>query len=245
MKPNSSRSASPRVPAAALILLLLAALGRAASAFYTVSATDVAFADWVSSAAGYAGELIVCARLAVSVGFFTCAAYSSRSEEAENGKRLLLTAVLVSLADYAARFLIDLADGAIAGAVPLAGIWVLLQFLIEAALLWIASKLVRRKAEQFRRAETSKARKAASSSRANLSGTAVFLLLHLLTEAYYLADFLLTYTGITNTEVASIIGSFLRIFVIYGGAAYLIAEGTTAAARNRRSADASEPEPRS
>lgn len=232
MKPNSqTRTERPRFfPALVLILLALAALGRTASYFYTVSATDIAFADWVPSAVSYVGELIVCARLAVSVGFFTFSAYSgSRSE----GKRYLTAAILASAVDYAARFLIDWCTGAIAGAAALAGIWVLIQFLLEAALLAAASWLIRRKAERFRAAETSKARRSASPTRANLCGVAVFLLLHLVTEVCYLIDFLVTYTGITGTEIASIVGSFLRIAVIYGGAAFLIAEGVCSALFSR------------
>ncbi|MBQ4193369.1 MAG: hypothetical protein II650_03850, partial [Clostridia bacterium] len=38
----------------------------------------------------------------------------------------------------------------------------------------------------------------------------------ILAEIWYLVDFLLTYSGVTSTEIASIVGSFLRITVIYG-----------------------------
>jgi len=46
-------------------------------------------------------------------------------------------------------------------------------------------------------------------------------------EVWYLIDFMIVYTDITAAETAAIVGSFLKVIVIYGGAAVLFGEWYT------------------
>ena len=63
-----------------------------------------------------------------------------------------------------------------------------------------------------------------SPAKAVRGATLLYLASQVFSEILYLIDFLTTYDDITNTEIASIIKSFLMIFIIYGAAAILFAE---------------------
>ena len=209
----------------ASLLVLTVVLGRIISVFQSVSATDIAYADWVSNLMAYIGELIVCARAVLSYTAAACAVYYLNRSAAVCA---VLLAAGAALLDYAARFLIDLLSSSLTGMEILALIWLLLQLLYELIFLALAvliAVMMKKKADTSASPYT--ARKY-TVIRAIRCAVLLLLLSHIALEAYYLVDFLLTYTGITNTEIASIIGQFLKILVIYGGGALLLAEGFSA-----------------
>jgi hypothetical protein len=59
------------------------------------------------------------------------------------------------------------------------------------------------------------------------------MLSRLALEVWYLIDFLLAHTDITAGETASIVGTFLKVIVIYGGIAVLIGEWYTELLKKR------------
>lgn len=206
------------------VLLLLAAviLGRLSSYFQSVSATDIAYADWVSDLMAYLGEVIVSARTVVSFSAIACAAYYLDKSALTQS---IIFASAAALLDYAARFLIDCISGALDGAETLALVWLLLQYAYEMIFIALAVMIVLMMKKKALAAETRRTAEKFSCIRAIRYALILVMLSHVALEAYYLVDFLLSYTGITNTEIASMVGQFLKIFVIYGGIALIFAEG--------------------
>lgn len=205
-----------------LAMLALVVLGRGVSYFHTIAATDIAYAAWIPSALSYLAELLVCARTVAAIAGITYAVYCR-----QRGGKFLCAAAGVALIDYAARFLIDFVTSAIVGAEILAASWLLLQFLFEmlfVALSYVVAGAMRKK---LTAAET---RRQAEKYTVNRSCTASLLLVmlsRLALEVWYLIDFMIAYTDITATETASIVGAFLKVIVIYGGAAVLLGEWYT------------------
>ncbi|MGN1346753.1 MAG: hypothetical protein ACI4V1_08200 [Eubacteriales bacterium] len=204
-----------------LAMLLLVLLGRGVSYFNTAAATDIAYAAWVSPALSYLAELLVCARMSLAIAGITCAVY--RPEKRGSGAFLAAAAVL-SFADYAARFLIDLVTDAIVGAEVLAVTWLLLQFLYEMLFLLLSYVIAGVCKKKHGAAEGKRQAQKYSAGRSCAWSLLLVMLSHLVLELWYFIDFITTYTDITSTEIASIIGSFLKIIVIYGGAALLLGE---------------------
>ncbi len=203
-------------------MLALVVLGRGVSSFHTVAATDIAFDAWVSSALSYLAELLVCARTVAAIAGITWAVYRNQG----SGK-FLAAAAVIALLDYAARFVIDFASSAIVGAEVLAASWLLLQFLFEMLFVVLAYLIAGAMRKKLQTAET---RRQAERYTVNRSCTVSLLLVmvsRLMLEVWYLIDFMLAYTDITAAETAAIVGSFLKVLVIYGGAAVLFGEWYT------------------
>lgn len=203
-------------------LALLVVLGRVTSYFNTISATDVAVSDWVTTLLTYLGEILTAARTVVSFSAIAVAAYVL------DKKSLVFSTVYVfafALLDYAARFLIDFVNGAITGVETMAIIWLLLQFAYEGIFIILAVLIVNMMKAKLDNAETPRRAAKFSCIRAVRWSLFAVCLSRVALEVYFLVDFLLTYTNITNTETASIIGQFLKIIVIYGGISFMLAEG--------------------
>lgn len=206
----------------AVTLAALVVLGRLNSYFNTIAATDIAISDWVTTLLTYLGEILTSCRTVISFSAIAAAAYLL------DKKSLVISCVIAvgfALLDYAARFLIDCFSGAITGMETMAVIWLLLQLAYEAIFIALAILIVNMMKTKFDLAETPRRAAKFSCIRAVRWALFAVCLSHIALEVYYLIDFLLTYTNITNTEIASMIGQFLKIIVIYGGIAFILAEG--------------------
>lgn len=213
-----------------LLMLVLVFLGRGVSYINTAAATDITYADWVPAALSYLGELLVCARTVLGIAGITFAMYFFGKPMA---LRFLAGAAGAALVDYAARFVIDLATKAITEVELLAASWLFMQFLFEMVFVvlsyfaagWMKVKMeraeVRRQAEKY------------TVNRACTAALLLVMLSRIALEIWYLVDFLLAYTNITATETASIVGAFLKVIVIYGGAAVLLGEWYTELLKKR------------
>ncbi len=218
---NTSQKTGTGFRLTLLVMLALVILGRSVSYFHTVAVTDIAYAAWVSSALSYLAELLVCARTAVAVAGITYGVYR------QQGGRFLTAAAGIAFLDYAARFTIDFVTSAIADAELLAASWLFLQFLFEMlfiALAYAAAGWMRKKQ---RTAESRLQAEKYTVNRSCMLSLLLVLLSRLGLEIWYLIDFMIAYTDITATETASIVGSFLKVIVIYGGAAVLLGEWYT------------------
>lgn len=213
-----------------LVMFALVVLGRSVSYFNTVAATDIAFAAWVSSALSYLAEILVCARTVVAIAGISYAVYHPMTQ---SGGSYLAAAGVIALLDYAARFLIDFLTNAIVGAEVLAASWLLLQFLFEMLFIALSYLVAGAMRKKFANAETRRQTEACSVNRACMISLLLVLLSRIALEVWYLIDFMLAYTDITATETASIVGSFLKVLVIYGGAALLLGEWYTELLKKR------------
>ena len=206
----------------ALLLLAIAVVGRVVSYLYSITATDIAFEDWVPSTLSYAIEIITAARVSLSYSMVIYAVY--RSEK--NGKELALVG-LITFLDFGARYVIDLSNNSISGSETAALIWVLLQLIYELIFIALAYLLGRIMLPKFTSALESGNRRAASKfapAKTVRSAILLYTASRVLSEIIYLIDFLTTYSDITSAEIASVIGSFMKIFIIYGAAAIIFAE---------------------
>lgn len=201
------------------LMLVLAVLSRIVSCFRTMTATDIAYADWIPSLLSYIEEILISARCAIGFAGIVYSAY-----ENDRPNAFLMSAVLVSFADYAARFLIDLSTSAISGSEQLAIMWLLLQFFFEAVFIALTRVIAAFYRNKAARAETERARRSSSASRALLVSVILQMAAHIALEAVSIIDFISSYTNITSTETASMIGSVLKIIFIYGGVTAIISE---------------------
>lgn len=208
--------------------LALIAAGRICTQFTALAATDVAFPEWVSFVTGLIAELIVCARIVVGYsGLAQCAYHPAVAPDGKRRTALpgMLTLVLVlSFTDYLARFIIDYVTGSILGSEALAVIWLLLQFLYEGFFIVMSMLLILLQEGKYRSAETARSRTRHSPAAAVRCSVLLTLLSRLILEAVSIVQFVTTYTGITSAETASMIGSVIRILVIYGGGALILGE---------------------
>lgn len=216
-------------------MLALAVLGRGVSWFHTVTANDIAYAAWIPTMLSYLSEILVCARVTIAIAGITFALYRGTG-----AGKFLFAATLAALLDYGARFVIDYATSAIVDMEAVAAIWLTLQFLFE-MLFVVFSYVVAASMKKKFHATLKKSPRQAEKYSVNRA-TTVSLLLVMLSrialEVWYLVDFLLTYSDITATETASIVGAFLKVIVIYGGVALLLGEGYTEfLKKNRGTAD--------
>ncbi len=205
-------------------MLVLVVLGRSVSYFHTVTATDISYTAWVPSALSYLAELLVCARTVIAIAGITYAVYRPQTQ---SGGKFLAAAGLTALLDYGARFMIDYVTKAIVDAEIFAAVWLLLQFLFEMIFIALSYAVASAMQKKFTAAESSLQAERYTVSRACAVSVLLVLLSRLGMEVWYLVDFMLAYTDITATETASIVGSFLKVIVIYGGAAILFGEGYT------------------
>ena len=210
----------------ALSMLVLVLLGRVVSYGNTVAATDIAYADWVISALSYLSELLVCARTVLAIAGITFGMYRFGKT---NARKFLGAAIGVAFIDYAARFMIDLFTKAITDVELLAASWLFMQFVFEMLFVllsyWIAGTMKAKYASVIR--ESPRQAEKYTVNRACTISLLLVMLSRIVLEIWYLADFLMTYSNITAAETAAIVGSFLKVLVIYGGAAVLLGEGYT------------------
>ena len=136
----------------------------------------------------------------------------------------IVVSVVLSFTDYLARFIIDYVTGSILGSEALAVIWLLLQFLYEGVFIVMSMLLILLQAGKYRSAETARSRTRHSPAAAVRCSVLLTLLSRLILEAVSIVQFVTTYTGITSAETASMIGSVIRILVIYGGGALILGE---------------------
>lgn len=204
-----------------LLLLLTVVLGRLVSYFTSVTATDIAYSDWVPSLLGWLGEILSAARTVIGFSSVAAAGFCL------NRSAALTTAAIASAAafiDCLARFLIDILSSSLTGMELLAVIWLLLQFVYEVifiALAYIIAGIIK---GRYDRAESARAREKNSSSAALRFSLILVMLSKAVLEICYLVDFLMNYSNITSAETASIIGQFIRIAVIYGGLSIAMGE---------------------
>ncbi len=206
----------------ALLLFLTVILGRLTSFFYSVVATDIAYPDWLYVLLSYLNEIVPSLRTAVSYVAIGVAVYAL-SRKALIGT-VLLTAGAAAL-DHVARFFLDYLSGAVTGLERTALQWLSLQFLYELIFMGIALLIL-----LFMRAKYEKAKSTYKKSRFGTCtgvriGLIVMLLSRIAMELAYLMDFLATYSDVTDSEIASIVGAFLKILLIYGVIPILTAEG--------------------
>lgn len=204
---------------AVAVMLFLVLIGRGISYFYTVAANDIAFASWVSSALSYISEIIVCARTVAAIAVIVFAVYYNCGKG-----RFFVSAAACAFVDYLARFFIDLVTNAISGAELLAACWLLMQFLFELLLFALSLFIAETMRKKQNSAKTVRQTEKYTVNRACTASVLAVGVSKLILEVWYLVDFMLAYTDITSTETASIVGSFLKIIVIYGGVAALFGE---------------------
>lgn len=210
------------------ISAVLIVLGRVSTQFTSIAATDVAFPDWVSFVFSLLSELIVCARIVIGYAGMAHCAYFTRYSDSGRPKSALpgmLTLVLtLSFADYLARFLIDFIGGSITGAEGVALIWLSLQFLYEAIFIVLSMLIITVQANRYASAETSRSRARHDPAAAVRYSVLLTLLSRIVLEVVSIAEFVMTYTDITASETASMIGSVIKIIVIYGGGALILSD---------------------
>ena len=208
--------------------LILIVLGRISTQFTAIAATDVAFPQWVSFVTSLLSQLIVCARIVLGYAGMAACAYAVRI--GDNGKKIsglpkMLALVLVlSFADYLARFVIDFASGSLMGTEILAALWLTLQYLYEAVFIVLAMLIILVQAGKHASAETSRSRERSSPAAAVRYAVLLTMLSRVILELVSIIEFVTTYTGITSAEKASMIGSLIRVIVIYGGGALILGE---------------------
>ncbi len=196
-----------------LLSLLLILPGRLSAYFYSVTATDISYSDGIVWLLGNAVDLFVCLRLAVGFAAIVFARYRFGK------KALLLTALLAlfaSFADYLTRFLIDYLSGAVADMVTLSLIWVGIQFLSETVFLALGALTASHFASRHALAESDRGRQKFSPNRAVIVSALLLCCAYFLMEGINVVDFVTTYSDITGPEIASMVGEFLRIAVVYG-----------------------------
>ncbi len=205
-----------------IAMLALALLGRGVSWFHTVTANDIAYAAWVPTVLSYLAEILVCARVTLAIAAITFAVYRGTGAGS-----YLAAAAITAFLDYGARFLIDFATSAIVGMEAVAAIWLTLQFLFEMLFVVFSYVVAAYMKKKFRTTESPRQAEKYSVNRAATVSLLLVMLSRIALEVWYLVDFLLTYSDITSTETASIVGAFLKVIVIYGGVAVLLGEGYT------------------
>ncbi len=203
-------------------MLALAVLGRGVSWFHTVTASDITYAAWIPTVLSYLAEILVCARVTLAIAGIICAVYAGTGAGS-----YLAAAAIAALLDYGARFVIDFATKAIVGAEAVAAIWLTLQLLLEMLFVFFAYVVAVAMKRKFRATEHPRQAEKYSVNRATTASLLLVMLSRIALEVWYLVDFLLLYSDITATETASMVGSFLKVLVIYGGVAVLLGEGYT------------------
>lgn len=208
--------------------LALIVMGRVSTQFTAIASTDVAFPEWIAFVSSLVSELIVCARMVIGcAGLAQCAYHPIQS--AENKKKTALPAMLIlvlamAFTDYLARFLIDFFTGSIAGSESLAVIWLFFQFLYEGVFIVMAMLLILLQANKYNAAETARSGDRHSPSIAVRLSVLLILISRVVLEVISIVDFVTTYSDITTTETASMIGAVIKILVIYGGSAMILGE---------------------
>ncbi len=204
-----------------VLSVMLIIVSRASAYLCSVSATDIAYPKLVYDILSYLTEITSCARVVLGYAAITYCVYRFGKSETYASVGI---SVIAALIDYLARFAIDAVNGALSGIAAFSLIWLFIQFLYESvfiALALLSAIFMKKK----RDASSTSIQAAKYSETRALSFSALLVMLSKIAlEVIYLYDFLTTYSNITNTEIASIVGQFLRIAVIYGAIALLFCE---------------------
>ena len=210
------------LPLLALTLVLLSLLCRGMGYIYSIMATDIAYSDVVVSIMGILVEVLTITRTVTGFAAILYAMHRwERNTPYRCGGRTLLVVLGCEVIDCASRYLVDKMTSSITDMESFALLWLTLQFCYSAVLnvvVWCGGKfwfhpIGKRAAVPLERTVT--------------TSTLLLLAARLLLELYYLIDFLITYSNVTGTEVASIIGQFLYTIVLYGGIAWGMGMGIT------------------
>ncbi|MBE6569838.1 MAG: hypothetical protein E7658_06450 [Ruminococcaceae bacterium] len=206
-----------------ILLLGITAVCRVLNCFYSITATDILYDAWVSTAIGYVLDFLSGLRYVMSFG---AVLYAQWKWGLSAGNGMFVIGALCSFADMGSRFAIDFFSASIRGLEMVALLWLLLQFayeLVTLALCWITGRIFIQKRKMSD--SVRKQRKYSMENAFRLSLLYV-LILRLGLWLYDVIDFLRTYDQVQNYEYASMAGQLALVFVLYGGAAYLFAELT-------------------
>lgn len=202
-------------------ILILIVAGRAMSYLCTLSSTNIAFPAWVEPLSSYLATIIDSIRRSISYSAVVFAVFAYK-----NSSRTLVSVSLLTLLDFAVRYLIDLLTSAIEGTELLTAIWLGTNYIYELVfiiLAFIVARIIKMKHDST---DNTRKKRRYSVENAAIIASVMYCISRVVSELLYLIDFLVSYVDITNTEIASIVGSFLEIFVIYGGvsciAAYIV-----------------------
>ncbi len=210
------------LPLVMLALLVLSVLCRGMGYIYSTMATDIAYSDLTVSIMGILVEGLTILR---TVTGYCAILYAMYRWERDCPVRyrcggLITAAVLVcDLLDCFSRYLVDRATSSITDMEVMAVLWLAMQFcysMILVILCWCTGSIL------FR---PSSARPGRTPERVLTQSVLYLLGSRLILEIIYLLDFLTAYSGITASEISSIIGQFLYTLVLYGGIAWGIAMG--------------------
>lgn len=212
------------LPLVALALLVLTVLGRGMGYIYSTMATDIAYSDLAVSIMGILVEVLNILRTVAGYCGILYAMYRWEGQESRYrcGGLVTLVVILCDGLDCFSRYLVDSATSSITDMEVLAALWLLLQFCYSTILVMLCFCTGR---ILFHPAS---GKTPASPTRVVTQCICYLLGTRLAMEIYYLIDFLTTYSDITGTEIASIIGQFLYTLVLYGGAAWGIGMGLLA-----------------
>lgn len=201
-------------------LVLLSLLCRGMGYIYSIMATDIAYSDVVVTIMGVLVEVLTIGRTMIGFcGILYAMHRWERNSPYRCGGRTLLVVLGCEVLDCASRYWVDKLTSSITNLEGFALLWLSLQLCYSTVLyvvVWCGGKfwfhpIGKRAAVPLERTVT--------------TSTLILLATRLLLELYYLIDFLITYSNITGTEVASIIGQFLYTIVLYGGIAWGIGMG--------------------
>lgn len=206
----------------ALILLLIIAAGRIMTAVYNNVSVDISYAGWVSGLLEYGTVLLTAAKNALG---YSAVAYGVWHLSVKASNQLAVLFFIGLAAENAARFLIDYFTSSLGTyGVEMALISLGLQLLYETVFLLLACVTARLFRHLYNRSDgLRKGRKYSAENAARLS-LLLLMAAQLVSELIYLIEFLSMYTDITNTEIASCVGSFVYIIVMYGGVPLLLCE---------------------
>ncbi len=206
-----------------LLLLLVIGAGRVTMTVYNNVSVDIAYASWVADLFQYATDLLNGAKIALIYGAI---AYAVCCISGRAGNTVMFLCLGGLLVENAARFLIDyFSSGLSYYGIPLAVITLSLRFLYEGAFVLAARFIAGGVLRRIRKAseESGKKKMPLPIHGARIS-VLVFLAAQVLGEIGYLADHIRTYGGMSSQEIAVCVGSFLNIFVMYGGVPLLLCE---------------------
>lgn len=216
------------LPALVLVLLVLTVLCRGMGYIYSTMATDIAYGEVTVSIMGILVEGLTILRTAAGYCGILYAMWRWERDGVSRyrcGGIVTLTVLLCDGIDCFSRYLVDSATSSITDMEIVAALWLLLQFCYSTVLVaavWCTGKFLFHPAAGKTRCGIERA---VTQSVLYLFGTRILL------EVYYLVDFLAAYSDVTAAEVSSIVGQFLYTAVLYGGVAWGLGMGLTAALR--------------
>jgi len=208
----------------ALVLVGLTVLGLALGYVYSLMATDIMYSNFAVYVMGVLVDVVSTVRVCVGYGAVLYAMWrwewTTEQDRYRCGGTTAFVVWLLDAAEYFSSYLVDSATSSITDRETMAILWLLLQLLSSTALLLLCYFTGRRLCHPAGE------RKKATLNRAMTQCVAYILAARLLSEISYLADFLRTYSSITAGEITTIVGQFVYILLLYGGAAWLSSMAT-------------------